>query len=78
MIDPHSAELYAPNRGAAMALIFTLIVLLIGYGLQAVISRRGIARTATLRRRRNTGSATPPATPPATPTAIETTMALSP
>lgn len=70
MIDPHSAELYAPNRGAAMALIFTAIVLVIGYGLQAVISRRGIARTTTLRNRRNARTVTP--------AAVEPTMALSP
>ncbi|MEO6510735.1 MAG: iron ABC transporter permease [Nocardioides sp.] len=34
MISPRQATLYAPDRGAAMALIFTLFVVVIGYGLQ--------------------------------------------
>lgn len=45
MINPRSAQLYAPDQGAAMALIFTLMVFAIGYGLQWVLSRRAIGRT---------------------------------
>ena len=52
-IDPSSAELYAPNRGAAMALIFTLLVLVIGYGLQFALGRRSMARAGGSRRRRS-------------------------
>lgn len=43
-ITPRSAQLYAPDKGAAMALIFTLLVFAIGYGLQYVMSRRAIGR----------------------------------
>ncbi|WP_404433825.1 iron ABC transporter permease [Microbacterium lacus] len=49
MINPRSAQLYAPDKGAAMALIFTLLVFLIGYGLQYAMSLRAIGRA---RRRR--------------------------
>ncbi|WP_226533947.1 ABC transporter permease [Microbacterium paraoxydans] len=45
MINPRSAQLYAPDQGAAMALIFTLMVFAIGYGLQWALSRRAIGRT---------------------------------
>ncbi len=38
MINPRSAQIYAPDKGAAMALIFTLLVFAIGYGLQRVVS----------------------------------------
>jgi iron(III) transport system permease protein len=44
MINPRSAQLYAPDHGAAMALIFTLLVFLIGYGLQWAVSLRAIGR----------------------------------
>ena len=44
MINPRSAQLYAPDQGAAMALIFTLMVFVIGYGLQWLQGRRGIAQ----------------------------------
>lgn len=44
MINPRSAQLYAPDQGAAMALIFTLLVFLIGYGLQWAVSLRAIGR----------------------------------
>lgn len=43
-ISPRAAQLYAPDRGAAMALIFTLMVFAIGYGLQWALSRRAIGR----------------------------------
>jgi len=49
-INPDAAELYAPNQGAAMALIFTLLVLVLGYGMQFALSRRGIARADRARR----------------------------
>lgn len=50
-IDPSEAELYAPSQGAAMALIFTLMVLVLGYGLQVLLNRRGTMRgTRTMRR----------------------------
>lgn len=45
MINPRSAQLYAPDQGAAMALIFTLLVFAIGYGLQWLLSLRAIGRT---------------------------------
>ena len=44
-INPDAAQLYAPNQGAAMALIFTALVLVLGYGMQFALSRRAIART---------------------------------
>jgi iron(III) transport system permease protein len=44
MINPRSAQLYAPDQGAAMALVFTLLVFLIGYGLQWAVSLRAIGR----------------------------------
>lgn len=44
MISPRSAQLYQPDQGAAMALIFTLLVFLIGYGLQWTVSLRAIGR----------------------------------
>ena len=42
MISPRQATLYAPDRGAAMALIFTLFVVVIGYSLQWLLSRRSL------------------------------------
>ena len=42
MISPRQATLYAPDRGAAMALIFTLFVVVIGYGLQWLLARRSL------------------------------------
>lgn len=50
-ISPDAAQLYAPNQGAAMALIFTGLVLVLGYGMQFALSRRAIARTGRARRR---------------------------
>ncbi|MFC0680583.1 ABC transporter permease [Lysobacter korlensis] len=44
MISPRSAQIYAPDQGAAMALIFTLLVFAIGYGLQWALSLRAIGR----------------------------------
>ncbi|WP_344373663.1 iron ABC transporter permease [Agromyces tropicus] len=46
MISPRSAQLYAPDQGAAMALIFTLLVFAIGYGLQWLVSLRAIGRSS--------------------------------
>ncbi|HEY1486297.1 MAG TPA: ABC transporter permease subunit [Micromonosporaceae bacterium] len=45
-INPQAASIYAPNQGAAMAMIFTLLVLAVGYGLQFAMSRRTLARSA--------------------------------
>lgn len=42
-ISPASVDLYAPNQGAAMALLFTVLVLVVGYGLQVVLARRAKA-----------------------------------
>lgn len=44
-ISPRAAQLYAPDKGAAMALIFTLMVFAIGYGTQWLLARRAIGRT---------------------------------
>lgn len=44
MISPRSAQLYQPDQGAAMALIFTLLVFAIGYGLQWAVSLFAIGR----------------------------------
>ncbi|MBO2464900.1 ABC transporter permease [Actinomadura violacea] len=44
-IDPESAQLYAPGQGAAMAVIFTVCVLVAGYGLRLLTTRRTSART---------------------------------
>jgi iron(III) transport system permease protein len=52
MINPRSAQLYSPDKGAAMALIFTLLVFAIGYGLQWAMSLRAIGRA---RRRTTSG-----------------------
>jgi iron(III) transport system permease protein len=45
-INPQAASIYAPDQGAAMAMIFTLLVLAVGYGLQFAMSRRILARSA--------------------------------
>ncbi|NUR89965.1 MAG: iron ABC transporter permease, partial [Nonomuraea sp.] len=39
-ISPASAQLYAPDQGAAMAVIFTAVVLVFGYGVRLLIGRR--------------------------------------
>lgn len=39
-INPESGQLYAPNKGAAMALIFTLMVVLASYGLNLAARRQ--------------------------------------
>lgn len=44
MISPRAAQLYSPDEGAAMALLFTLMVFLIGYGTQWMLSYRAIGR----------------------------------
>lgn len=43
-INPQAAQLYAPSQGAAMAVIFTLVVLLAGYGLRMLANRTSLAR----------------------------------
>lgn len=58
MINPRSAQIYAPDKGAAMALIFTLLVFAIGYGLQWLVSLAAIGRA----KRRVTDLAMPPRT----------------
>jgi iron(III) transport system permease protein len=63
MINPRSAQLYAPDRGAAMALIFTLMVFVIGYGLQFWQNRRGLARGTGTRGGRRARAAIQPAVP---------------
>jgi iron(III) transport system permease protein len=55
-IDPAAAQLYAPNQGAAMALVFTLLVLVLGYGLQVGLSRRAIGRSSGRSRGRASGA----------------------
>ncbi len=39
-INPESGQLYAPSQGAAMALIFTVMVVLASYGLNVAVQRR--------------------------------------
>lgn len=39
-INPESGQLYAPNQGAAMALIFTIMVVLASYGLNLATRRQ--------------------------------------
>lgn len=50
MINPRSAQLYAPDRGAAMAMIFTLLVLIVGFVLQRVLNKRALAGGSEKRR----------------------------
>lgn len=63
-INPQAAQDYAPNEGAAMALLFTLFVFTIGYGFRWLSNRRSVARV-TGARREDLAKATPSA--PATP-----------
>jgi iron(III) transport system permease protein len=49
--SPNEAGNYAPAEGAAAGLVFTAIVLLLGYGLQVAMSRRTIARSGAAKRR---------------------------
>lgn len=53
-INPGSGQLYAPEQGAATALIFIVLVFIVGYLLQRAVGRRtGLsAATASPRRRR--------------------------
>ncbi len=46
-ISSKSAQVYAPDQGAAMAVIFTLLVVVVGYGLQHWIERRSLSSKAT-------------------------------
>lgn len=39
-INPQAAQLYAPDQGAAMAVIFTVFVLVFGYGVRILLTRR--------------------------------------
>jgi iron(III) transport system permease protein len=59
-IDPGAAQLYAPNQGAAMALLFTLFVFIFAFGLRWLIGRRSFART-TVGAARPVGEVTPDA-----------------
>ena len=72
MINPRSAQLYAPDQGAAMALIFTLMVFAIGYGLQWALSRRAIGRT-----RKAVGAGLPDLAPAAPAPADSATVTLA-
>ena len=49
-IDPTAAQDYAPNEGAAMALLFTLFVFVVGYGLRWIANRRAYTRVSGARR----------------------------
>lgn len=49
-INPQAAQDYAPNEGAAMAVLFTLFVFTIGYGFRYLANRRSLARVAGQRR----------------------------
>jgi iron(III) transport system permease protein len=49
-INPTEAQIYAPNQGAAMALIFSLMVFAVGYGFRWFLARRSYARVAGSRR----------------------------
>ena len=42
---PGSGGLYAPDQGSAMALIFAVLVVVVGVGLRAAVGRRLGART---------------------------------
>jgi iron(III) transport system permease protein len=63
-IDP-KASTYHPAQGAAAALIFSLLVLLVGYGARAVLARRGRGH----RRSRQPRTPPPVAAPAAQPAA---------
>ncbi|MFN8622111.1 MAG: ABC transporter permease subunit [Chloroflexota bacterium] len=49
-IDPRAAQDYAPNEGAAMALLFTVFVFALGYGMRWYANRRSVSRVAGGRR----------------------------
>ncbi len=51
-INPGAAQLYSPEQGAATALIFIGLVFVVGYGLQRVVSRRGVAASTVGGKRR--------------------------
>lgn len=72
MINPRSAQLYAPDQGAAMALIFTLMVFAIGYGLQWALSRRAIGRA-----RKPVAAGLPTLAAPPVPAADSATVTLA-
>lgn len=72
MINPRSAQLYAPDQGAAMALIFTLMVFAIGYGLQWALSRRAIGRS-----RKPVAAGLPDLAAPPVPAADSATVTLA-
>lgn len=57
-IDP-KASTYEPANGAAAALIFTLLVLVIGYGMRLLLSRRTAVKRSRFRRRRDKSAAVP-------------------
>jgi iron(III) transport system permease protein len=59
-IDPTAAQIYAPSEGAAMALLFTVFVLVVAFVLRFVVGRRSFART-TVGAARPTDLATPDA-----------------
>jgi iron(III) transport system permease protein len=44
-INPGAAQLYDPSQGAAMALLFTVVVFGMAFVLRALVSRRQVART---------------------------------
>jgi iron(III) transport system permease protein len=46
-LNPGAAQLYAPDQGAAMALIFTVLVFVFAYALRWAVNRRAVARTLT-------------------------------
>lgn len=58
-ISPRAAQLYSPDKGAAMALIFTLMVFIVGYGAQWMLSKRAIGRTRKLSAASTVGALAP-------------------
>lgn len=62
-INPGSGQLYAPEQGAATALIFIGLVFVVGYTLQRMAGRRGLAASTVGGRRRAPRRV--PAAPPA-------------
>lgn len=44
-INPGAAQLYDPSQGAAMALLFTVVVFALAFLLRAFVNRRQVART---------------------------------
>jgi iron(III) transport system permease protein len=69
-IDPRAAQDYAPNEGAAMALIFTLLIFTFGYGTRWYLNRRAYSRVVNERRETTTSASagmagTPMSQPPA-------------